>query len=152
MLSVFEGKNRKSISTAYTTQIRANVPPPFSGRVPFHRGFCRTHKPLPRPKKARTCKTASCSAWTILMTVYDYRSSFQPGLSYQSLMLARYVSILQGYLFIILYLPVFVLPFSPETRKKEILPLSGNISSLEYSILKTCTIVPSKITVPDGIL
>lgn len=26
--------------------------------------------------------------------------------------------ILQWYLFIILYLPVFVLPFSPETRKK----------------------------------
>ena len=45
-------------------------------------------------------------------------------------MLARYVLILQWYSFIILYLPVFVFPFFPETREKRDTP-----SLREYLII-----------------
>ena len=84
------------------------------------------------------------------MTICDSQSSFQPSLNYQSLMLARYVLILQWYSFIILYLPVFVLPFSPETRKK-----AGDTGTVllttfsNKSCQKNRPHVTLKITVPD---
>ena len=100
--------SRERIARAFRQHTRprlcsaASEPPLFSEKAPSRRGLCRSHRPQPRSKKVQTCRT---SAWTILMTICNSRSSFQPSLNYQSLMLARYVLILQWYSFIILYSP-----------------------------------------------